>query len=227
MSAETTGLYEYKYTDRDVREDARLKPLAIRYVRGYGGSFEPLLKAKKMLAAKDALTVAMTRTVLNCMRNDWAAALELPTPTRTGQPEEEEEEMADVIPMKPECDITTPHRPHILDAPGKPWCDGFDLGRRPVVTMPVRIKRRLATGKTGHLIHIVDADSDKNVVRWLTKKYEPGFNEANLVVKTLCKTPSVLYSAILPAEETAQLMMRNGLRIPCENCLEIARMTQW
>jgi hypothetical protein len=71
---------EVRYTERDVRENEELRELAESYVRNYGGEFDPLLRAFNMLSMDGALTTAMTRTVLNCMRHDENVASILPEP---------------------------------------------------------------------------------------------------------------------------------------------------
>jgi hypothetical protein len=78
---------EIKYTERDVRENDELRDLAETYVRNYGGEFDPLVRAFNMLSMDGALTTAMTRTVLNCMRHDINIASQLPEPRGYTLPE--------------------------------------------------------------------------------------------------------------------------------------------
>lgn len=74
--------YDYKYTDRDVREDPRLADLACAYLKTYGGDFEPLLEAKTYLRVVGEPPTAMIRRVLNCMRHDVNVAGQMPVPQR-------------------------------------------------------------------------------------------------------------------------------------------------
>lgn len=72
---------ELRYTDRDVREDASLLPLAEDYLRGYTGDFAFLVDLRQALVSHGRpLTVANVRGVLNCMRNDPRVCLALPSP---------------------------------------------------------------------------------------------------------------------------------------------------
>jgi hypothetical protein len=72
--------YDYKYTDRDVRENAALRSIAIDYLTGYGGDFDFLLQARQYLLVQGTLPTGMARGVLNCMRIDpkWAGTLPAP-----------------------------------------------------------------------------------------------------------------------------------------------------
>ena len=72
--------HDYRYTDRDVREDPRLTQLAMAYLANYGGDFEPLVRAKLYLRQHEELTTVLVRTTLNCMRFDVHVAHELPVP---------------------------------------------------------------------------------------------------------------------------------------------------
>lgn len=74
--------YDYKYTDRDVREDPRLGDLAKAYLLTYGGEFEPLREAQSALLEFGNLTTPMIRKVLNCMRHDHHVASAMPRPAR-------------------------------------------------------------------------------------------------------------------------------------------------
>lgn len=75
--------HDYRYTDRDVREDPRLAELAMAYLRTYGGEFEPLIEAKTYLrVVGPELPTAMVRKTLNCMRHDFNVADRMPVPRR-------------------------------------------------------------------------------------------------------------------------------------------------
>ena len=77
-----TVSYDYRYTDRDVREDARLVDLACAYLKTYGGDFGPVIEAKTYLRVVGEPPTAMIRTVLNCMRHDANLAGRMPVPSR-------------------------------------------------------------------------------------------------------------------------------------------------
>lgn len=71
---------DHRYTDRDVRENQYLYYVAVEYLHSYGGDFEFLVRAKRSLEAIGSLPVATIRGVLNCMRSDPSAAINLPSP---------------------------------------------------------------------------------------------------------------------------------------------------
>lgn len=62
--------YEYKYTDRDVRENPNLILDVKAYLGWYGGDFDFLIKARQYLAVQGTLPTGIIRGVLNCMRTD-------------------------------------------------------------------------------------------------------------------------------------------------------------
>jgi hypothetical protein len=68
---------DIRYTDRDVRENRVLHTIAEEFAKGYGGEFDPLVRAHNMMEMDGGLTVAMARTVLNCMRHSVS---DLPEP---------------------------------------------------------------------------------------------------------------------------------------------------
>lgn len=61
---------DYRYTDRDVRENPELMEAALQFVSGYGGDFEFLVAARQSAAEAGSLPVPFARGVLNCMRTD-------------------------------------------------------------------------------------------------------------------------------------------------------------
>ena len=71
---------DHRFTDRDVRENSNLYPIAAEYLRNYGGDFDFLVRAKRSLEAIGSLPLATVRGVLNCMRGDPSAAMVLPQP---------------------------------------------------------------------------------------------------------------------------------------------------
>lgn len=77
----TVTAHDYRYTDRDVREDPRLTDLAIAYLQQYGGDFDPLVRAKRVMNQGGEMTTVIIRTVLNCMRHDVNVADKMPVPT--------------------------------------------------------------------------------------------------------------------------------------------------
>lgn len=78
--------HDYKYTDRDVREDPDLVKLVSEYLHQYGGDFEFLTSAKRALAAYGALPTGIVRGVLNCMRTDPKWNVPMPTPSSVPTP---------------------------------------------------------------------------------------------------------------------------------------------
>jgi hypothetical protein len=61
---------EYRFSDRDVREDPDLAQLAFQFARNYGGDFDFLVHAHTYAVEHGSLHTSMARGVLNCMRSD-------------------------------------------------------------------------------------------------------------------------------------------------------------
>jgi len=77
---ESDAAWDYRYTDRQVREDPTLTELAYDYLRSYGGDYEYLVDCKEALHFRQDLTTAQIRGVLNCMRHDVHARAAMPKP---------------------------------------------------------------------------------------------------------------------------------------------------
>jgi len=73
--------YDYKYTDRDVRENPNLITPVKQYLGSYGGDFGFLVQARQYLAVQGTLPTSIIRGVLNCMRADpyWIGRMPVPT----------------------------------------------------------------------------------------------------------------------------------------------------
>jgi hypothetical protein len=61
---------EYRFTDREVREDPDLAKLAYEFAYNYGGDFDFLVHSSMYAREHGRLHTAMARGVLNCMRTD-------------------------------------------------------------------------------------------------------------------------------------------------------------
>ncbi len=61
---------EYRFTDRDVRENPDLADTAFQFAYNYGGDFDFLVHAHTYALEHGRLHTAMARGVLNCMRSD-------------------------------------------------------------------------------------------------------------------------------------------------------------
>lgn len=188
---------EYKYTDRDVREDLRLEDVAYEYLETYGGEFEPLVMARATLEKYGRLSTSQIRVVLNCMRHDWNVAAELPIPERVG--------LAEVIEMpkrKPKkgsyyehrptheeqevlCDVTVFHRPHTYEGfyerNGEkipyPYmsCPGRTNGRPYSIEVPLLPKVPYVKARNGKMIHLV-SDSAAHTFIWHPNLYGWGYD---------------------------------------------------
>jgi hypothetical protein len=73
--------YDYRFTDRDLRENPSLVGLAITFLQAYGGDYDYLRYAQDFLRTNGDLTTAIARGVINCMRHDpqWATRLLRPS----------------------------------------------------------------------------------------------------------------------------------------------------
>ncbi len=72
--------YDYKYTDRDIRENLNLMKVAHDYLLQYGGDFDYLVRARQYLVIQGSLPTSIARGVLNCMRSDpyWVGRIPAP-----------------------------------------------------------------------------------------------------------------------------------------------------
>jgi hypothetical protein len=214
--------YDLRYTDRDVREDPRLTELAIAYLGQYGGDFEPLVGAQRMLRARGGLTTAVTRKVLNCMRHDWNVAGELPEPKGYSLgsnvvpfPKQEPEPEPPPPLGSPRCNIKALHHSHSVPAlfenQYRGWCPGV-RNEREVLIRPARVKHEFLIGKTGRLIHRLNPWHPP-VVIWEPNQYDDtGWDKVYLKVWTQCKNPGNIKSPIVMSYFEAASLWATGER---------------
>ena len=239
--AEQTA-YDYKYTDKDVRENPNLREIATKYVEEYGGDFAPLVNIKLGLVHdEDELTTAEARIVLNCMRHDSTVNGSLPAP-RFGVPADRPRRDAVVIPMQRDrrsarhrgpvehkCGRTQPHDEHFtsgydVKCPGVPW----EITRYGLIPTRGRIHGKpYAASATGALVHKVEGEA---VFYWRPNRHEWGFETGLPVqfsVKVLCKNPSWLKDPKLYAEEPVHLYDDDSFgRSRCKRCFTVVEMKQ-
>jgi len=219
------GAPEYKYTDRDVRENANLREIAENYLIEYGGDFEPLVKAVQLLATEGNLPTSMVRVVLNCMRHDANVVNDLPAPIGYKLPKK-------VVSIKgrrhdyhTDCDNKESHHSHsyrlddeILLCKGVP----FEINRESY-WMDAKVKRPFMRARGGRLVHFTTGEG---WVHWLPKPHEWGFAKyavAYLAAKAMCRYPSIINKPILMTEQQAAALLTN---LPeefsiCPHCKEI------
>lgn len=228
------------YTERDVREKPLLTELAKEYLQKYGGTFEPLVRAQRVLGAGHDLTPAIVKTVLNCMRHDTSVAEDMPDPGEWIYPEMKKQTTTGKKSKKPpklpyECDRTDFHPEHHGDTI-QGYCQGIhEINRNRAVRMPATVKRPFVIAKTGFLIHIpVEA-----WFAWLPKSHEWGYHMhgtyrqpenqqvddvrfpsyGGLTVR-VCKYPSILHQPKLITVEEAKMLVSTGERHYCMSCFE-------
>jgi hypothetical protein len=245
------GAPEYRYTDRDVREDPRLEDFAYDYLDTYGGEFEPLVEARTTLAKYGRLGTHQIRVVLNCMRHDWHVANELPVP--------EHAELAQVVDIdrpkkkfrrgsyyadkptheesdKP-CGNTSLHRGHtyageyIRDGKVYPWeymhCVGVNNSRALEIEMPLLPKVPYVKARGGKMVHLVGPTAHAFV--WHPNQYGWGYNyghrwgfDPHSVIFTKCRYPSVIRDGILLKEMPVDVLNSDGTTLElCRHCKEM------
>lgn len=187
---------EFKYTDRDVREDPTLEPLAIAYLLNYGGEFEPLVEAKEYLAEEGELTTLLVRKTLNCMRHDVNVLSRLPKPERTT------DNVVDINTPRGKirkqvwkCTDTQPHEYHWNHAAQRS-CQGVPFAiNRDELRLKVKVKRPFAIARQGRVVH------STNGYAWISAvppRHKWGMAEfRDLNVKTTCINPSWLRNPFL------------------------------
>lgn len=187
------GAPDYAYTDRDVREDESLQNVALAYLRGYGGTFEPLVEAKDKLGRGNALPVQTIRMVLNCMRHDMSVVDRLPVPNRQAT--------FDYL-----DDFFTPPRKLVAVPTYVP-------PRRTETEAFVRYPYMMS--RTGSLYHRVSPDKSLSTIFW--EDGEP----KKIRVKSLCKYPSFIVGPTFLKEAPSQMMqVFKGISY-CKYCGEI------
>lgn len=222
---QSANQYDYKYSDRDVREDRRLYELAVSYLNQYGGTFEPLLRAKMAMVDGHALNVPQARMVLNCMRHDAQVSDSLPKPRypfvvpRDGSGGGK---VVDLMPRLPRqrnrrepirqlCDRSEPHDVH-ENGFGEDEFGTVDVVC-PGVLYPINrprewkrvdaiVKAKYAAGPTGNLVHKTTGQA---YTEYLPKRHEWGWKDQIFKVKLVCKNPGWLAFPWLFREEPAHL----------------------
>lgn len=213
---------EWKYTDRDVREDGRLTELAITYLRTTGSTFEPIVRAQRVLAEEGALSVTAIRTVLNCMRQDFYLKIEMPIPERPLYvvPDDRPRVKID-MPKKAKCERTDVHPSHAID-PSR-WganniCYGIKNDRPFRLDVPVKIKVGYIKGRQGMQMHAPHPNKNHHVERYCNQ-YGDGFVTyggllERFVVHTVCRTPGRLTNPmLLTFEEALEIVGTAPLKI--------------
>lgn len=201
----------WKYTDRDVREDPRLTELAIKYLQETGSTFDPIVRAQRILAEEGALPITAIRTVLNCMRQDFYLKIEMPIPERPLYAVPDDKPKV-VIPMpkQSKCSRTDVHEPHAIDP--KRWgdkntCWGVKNDRSFYLRTPLKIKVGYIKGRQGMQMHAPHPNKDHHVERYCNQ-YGDGFVSyggimQRVVVHTVCRTPGRLTNPMLLTFEQA------------------------
>lgn len=231
--------YDYKYSDRDVRETPELAKLALNYIHEYGGSFEPLIKIKHFLAYSedDELTTAQIRVILNCMRHDVTIAHQMPRPRFPfAVPRTRFDGGAVVIPMQRNrrremgevaCDNEKPHDHH-LHSSGDAFCRGvaWPITRFALVPSNGVVKRKFAAGRTGLLVHKLTGQA---TFYWQPYRHNWGFHDypVKVKVKTCCKNPSWLTDAGLFVEEPTHLYTGDEFgKERCSRCFSVNELRE-
>lgn len=224
-------------------ENPDLREIALDYVEKYGGSFEPLVRAKVALTRGEDLNASQIRVILNCMRLDPNVSSSLPSP-RFGIPSAKRPPSRDaiVIPLQrdkrtPEptlgpCGKTEPHHRHPWGKPGESkyrrTCEGviFPINRYGTIGTEAKVKYKFATSKGGKLVHKTTGEA---VVIWHPHDHEWGFDErfTTLKLKLECKLPSWLTDPILYKEEPTHLYGdENFGRTRCSRCFTATELRE-
>lgn len=237
------GAPDRKYTDADVRADPELGELAYEYLETYSGEFEPLVKAQQVLARGSLLTTSLTRVVLNCMRNDWDIADQLPQPMAKVIDMPVRDDVARKPPKKhkkqkrgylgpKQCSNSEYHSAHNQNEPeselyrGAYWhCAGKSNGRTEFLFVDAKIKTPYVKAPGGKMIHLLGEGS---YFHWRPNTHGIGFGRSDelwgrfpprLHVKLLCKHPSWLYNPQLLWEIPEGLITNEGQAIGlCPHC---------
>lgn len=199
---------ERKYTDRDVRENESLRDLAINYVLGYGGDFEPLVNAVDMLKEEGDLPTNIIRVVLNCMRHDRNVAADLPQPEPARvvhMPRRRKDRNKD---YRTSCGLADPHEYHtwrdddddMIACPGVPW----PVNRQRFMARTI-VNRPFASAWGGQFIHIVAPSARIEWLPMMRHQHKLGWvhHDPVLHVRTICRYPSVIKNPILFTPEAA------------------------
>lgn len=224
---------EYRYTDRDVRENPTLTDLAYDYLDNYGGDFQPLIEALGTFKSDGKLPTNLVRVVLNCMRHDANVANDLPAPIGYKIPRK----IAEVV--KPRrrdwnepvpCELSDRDESHdghtyrlddeIVFCEGVPW-----KINRSVTSFDAKIKVPFARARGGKLIHSLTGEG---WCEWFPPVHGHTYGWGKigpfLTVKLTCQYPSIIKRPILLTEEKARVLIES---VPdelsvCPHCTEVA-----
>lgn len=215
----------FKYTDRQVREDPELLAFAVGYAKDYEGDFDFLLEAKSYALFNDSLPIGVARGVLNCARHDLRVAATLPEPKyaieearvtdiRTRQPRRKQK-------LKQCGDGREHHEHHWYDTEQKTvtfLCEGipYAINRTESFLATTDIRAPYCVAKSGRLLHTVD----HGLFIWYPYPHKWGFYAIKLQVKLVCKYPSILRDPDLVTEEKAEELLRLGMFTKCPHCTE-------
>jgi hypothetical protein len=224
---------EYRYTDRDVRENPRLTRIAYDYLSNYGGDFEPLVSALQEFERNRELPTNAIRVVLNCMRHDLNVANDLPAPIGYKIPRK----IAEVVkPRKRDwnepvpCELSEREESHdshtyrlddeFVRCEGIPW----EINRK-IVSFDATVKVPFARARGGRLIHSLTGEG---WCEWFPPihghTYGWGKIGPFLTVKLTCQYPSIIKKPILLTEGKARILLESvpdELAI-CPHCTEVA-----
>lgn len=214
---------EFKYTDRDVREDSSLEPLAIAYLLNYGGEFEPLVEAKEYLAEYGELTTLLVRKTLNCMRHDVNVLSKLPRPERNT------DNVVDINTSRRKnrkevwkCEETKPHEYH-WNRDAQQACQGVPFAiNRVDFRIKVNVKRPFAIARQGRVVHGTNGYA---YISAIPPRHQWGMSRLqDLNVKTVCINPSWLKNPFLLTESEVGRYVNqvgiNGFDIKmCPRCM--------
>jgi hypothetical protein len=212
---------EFKYTDRHVREDVDLRAFAEAYTSAYGGSFEPMLNAKRELRALGRLETRTARVVLNCARYDQNLSGQLPDPKPPTL------ELVKPVNSKrvPFCNDPRPHDYH-AEWRGKKRevCEGipWEINRHYFFT-DVHVRVEFSAAQQSNIYH---RNTGKGSRIWYPPLHTMGPAEiGRLNIELVCKYPGRLATPLLFAEEPITLLSsikkKPGFRTRCPNgCFE-------
>lgn len=196
------GAPEYKYTDQDVREDDRLRTIALNYLAQYGGDYAPLVERKLELGRPHLISTRDIRVILNCMRHDFNVAATLPRPERVVvseiAPRQRKTKAQREADWEKPCGYKTePHTGHGWTDTEleRHWCKGIDWPiMRGQFFLDAIIKAPYAVAQARSMVHKPVALGN---VKWYPNFHEWGWLadpelEARMVCKTYLRRPILL-----------------------------------
>ncbi len=227
------GAPDFRYTDRDVREDDSLTRIALNYIDTYTGCFEPILDARAYLMDHETLPTSKVRTVLNCMRQDYNVMDSLPIPERRP--------VLSVVKVKKskkfnkditliQCERTDPHDQHISfdDEDERVLCNGilWEFTRPYSIGTALRVhpEYQFVMARQGKLIHLVKGNGDHRVTWTLdcsnNGQHRGGPREVyDVRVEVECNT-RYIRNGILMTDIRADEVFGVGLHRYCQKCFD-------